>query len=267
MRILFFGDVFGKAGRHALLNALSGLKLEFKPDFIVANAENLADGKGVTEKTLHPLLSAGVNAVTGGNHLWDRADSLEYIRKESRIVKPMNYPATIPGNPFLVLQKEDMKLGIICLCGQTYMPSCDNPFGVLERFLEEQHVEIPILLDFHAESTSEKRAMGWYADGKLSAVIGTHTHIQTADEEILPLGCAYITDVGMTGAHDSVIGIKKSIIVDKFVTAIPNRYEATDLGLQINAVFLEIDDISGTTLSITRIKRNVEEINSSPLQD
>jgi hypothetical protein len=138
------------------------------------------------------------------------------------------------------------------------MPSCDSPFLTLEHFLTEQHDGIPILLDFHAESTSEKRAMGWYADGKLCAVIGTHTHIQTADEEILPLGCAYVTDVGMTGAHDSVIGIKKNIIVDKFLTSIPNRYVASDLGLQINAVFIETDDETGIATDITRIKRDLQ---------
>lgn len=258
MRILFFGDVFGKAGRHALLNNISGLKQEFKPDFVIANAENLADGKGVTEKTLQPLFSAGVDAVTGGNHLWDRAESLDYISHEQRIVKPMNYPSSIPGNPYIVLCKDEMKLGVICLCGQTYMPSCDSPFNVLDRFLAEERAEVPLLLDFHAESTSEKRAMGWYADGKLCAVIGTHTHIQTADEEILPLGCAYITDVGMTGAHDSVIGIKKSIIVDKFVSAIPSRYVASDLGLQINAIVIELDDETGIAVEVIRIKRMVE---------
>ena len=257
MKILFFGDVFGKAGRQALLTALPGLKLEFKPDFIIANAENLADGKGVTEKTLHPIFSSGVDAVTGGNHLWDRAESLDYIRKEHRIVKPMNYPSGIPGNPYLVLQKEQHKLGVICLCGQTYMPSCDSPFSSLERFLETRTDIFPLLMDFHAESTSEKRAMGWFADGKINIVIGTHTHIQTADEEILPLGCAYITDAGMTGAHDSVIGVKKNIIVDKFTTGIPNRYEAADLGLQVNALFIELDDENGIAIEITRIKRDV----------
>jgi len=259
MKILFFGDVFGKAGRQSLFNTLAGLKEEFEPDFVIANAENLADGKGITEKTLHPLLHLGIDAVTGGNHLWDRMESLDYLSKEKRIVKPMNFPATTPGNPYLILEKNGLKLGVICLCGQVYMPACDSPFGALEKFLELHPDYPPLLLDFHAESTSEKRAMGWFADGKLAAVIGTHTHIQTADEEILPLGCAYITDAGMTGSHDSVIGIKKSIIVDKFVTSIPNRYESADLGLQVNAVIVDIDDNSGKALRIQRIKRIAEE--------
>jgi len=161
-----------------------------------------------------------------------------------------------PGNPYLVLSKGDLKLGVICLCGQIYMPPCDNAFGTLERFLVDQKESIPIILDFHAESTSEKRAMGWFADGKLTAVLGTHTHIQTADEEILPLGTAYITDVGMTGSHDSVIGVRKEIIVDKMLSAIPSRYESSDLGLQINAVLVDVDD-SGIAIHITRIKQNV----------
>lgn len=258
MRILFFGDVFGKAGRQSLYNTLSGLKEEFKPDYIIANAENIADGKGITEKTLHPLISMGIDAFTGGNHLWDRVEALDYVRKEKRIVKPLNFPATTPGNPYLVLEKNEMKLGIICLCGQVYMPACDSPFGILDKFMSDHPDHPPLLLDFHAESTSEKRAMGWFGDGKLAAVLGTHTHIQTADEEILPLGCAYITDVGMTGAHDSVIGIKKGIIVDKFLTAIPNRYESADLGLQINAVVVDIDDNSGKAIHIGRIKRTAE---------
>jgi metallophosphoesterase (TIGR00282 family) len=267
MKVLFFGDVYGKAGRQALLTALPGLKDEFRPDFVIANAENLADGKGITEKTLHPLLSAGIDAVTGGNHLWDRAESLEYIKGLGCIAKPMNYPACTPGNRYVVLQKNSLKLAVICLCGQIYMPPCDNPFIALENFMAEVDrpdftningvSKIPILLDFHAESTSEKRAMGWFADGKIGAVLGTHTHIQTADEEILPLGTSYISDVGMTGAHDSVIGVRKNIIVEKMLTAIPSRYESSDLGLQVNAVCIEFDPFSGFATDITRIRRHV----------
>ncbi len=257
MKVLFFGDVYGKAGRHALLNELSGLKERFKPDFVIANAENLADGKGVTDKTLSPLFSAGVDAVTGGNHLWDRFDSIEYIKSEPRIVKPLNYPESIPGNPFHRINKNGKTLGVISLSGQTYMPACDNPFIALNKHLERNVDQIPTILDFHAESTGEKRAMGWHADGRVSACLGTHTHIQTADEEILPFGCAYISDVGMTGAHDSVIGVKKEIIVGKFLSSIPMRYEASDLGVQINAVLVELDDESRIALEITRIKYSI----------
>lgn len=259
MRIIFFGDVYGKAGREALLTSLPGLKEEFRPDFIIANAENLADGKGLTEKTLYPLLQAGVHAVTGGNHLWDRAESLSYITTQPRIVKPLNYPQITPGNPFGVLEENGLKLGLISLCGQIYMPPCNNPFTALQDFWQQQEgkEEIPVILDIHAESTSEKRALGWFADGKLAAVLGTHTHIQTADEEILPQGTAYLTDIGMTGSHDSVIGVRKEIIVNKLVSCIPSRYESSHLGLQINAVYLELDN-QGKALQIVRIRRMIE---------
>jgi len=269
MKVLFFGDVYGKAGRQTVQAAIPELKARFQPDFILANGENLADGRGITEKTLAQLFNAGVDAVTGGNHLWDRTEALEYIQRENKIIKPLNYPEETPGNPYLVLTKENLRLGIICLCGQLLMPPCNNPFTTLKEFIQTHFAQgmdqasffplpHPVILDFHTETTSEKRAMGWFADGKLSAVIGTHTHIQTADEEILPLGTAYITDVGMTGSHNSVIGVKKEIAVEKFCTCVPKRFESSDSGLQINAVLLELNSETGLAESITRIKSNIE---------
>jgi metallophosphoesterase (TIGR00282 family) len=259
MKLVFIGDVFGKPGRIALLNEIDNLKQTYQPDFLVMNAENLADGKGLTEKTARPLFEAGIDAMTGGNHLWDRAESLDYIRRNPRIIKPMNYPSATPGSIYHTLERGDIRLTIINLCGQVYMPACDSPFAALENRYEDLLASAnAIIMDFHAESTAEKRAMGWFADGKISAVLGTHTHIQTADEEILPGGTAYITDVGMTGSHDSVIGVKKDLIVEKFRTSIPVRYEASDRGLQINAICLEIDQDSGRALSISRIKYDTE---------
>ena len=259
MKLIFIGDIFGKAGRTAISSALSDLKALYQPDFIIANGENLADGKGLTEKTAHPMFEAGIDLLTGGNHLWDRADSLGYIASTPQIVKPLNYPSQTPGSRFYTLQKDAMKLTVINLCGQIYMPSCNSPFTAFENILPELHELSPcILLDFHAESTAEKRAMGWFADGKISAMLGTHTHIQTADEEILPQGTAYITDVGMTGPHDSVIGVKKAMIVEKFRTSIPVRYESSDWGLEINAVYIELDAETGQALHIKRIKEKVE---------
>lgn len=257
MKILFFGDIYGKAGRQTVFNALPALKEQFQPDFIIANGENLADGKGLTEKTANPMFSAGIDALTGGNHLWDRAESLEYLRNNLQIVKPMNYPESTPGCRYCVLRKEELKLGIINLCGQIFMPPCDNPFTTLQRFLEVHDPHIPLLLDFHAESTSEKRAMAWFADGKVSALLGTHTHIQTADEVIMPQGMAYITDVGMTGAHDSVIGVQKEIIINKLLSCVPSPYKSSDLGLQVNAVLCEISEVSGKASSIKRIQQQV----------
>ncbi|MBP7310227.1 MAG: TIGR00282 family metallophosphoesterase [Candidatus Cloacimonetes bacterium] len=257
MKILFFGDIYGKAGRQTVFSSLPQLKEQYQPDFIIANGENLADGKGLTEKTAHPIFTAGIDVLTGGNHLWDRADSLEYIKNQSHIVKPMNYPLSTPGNSYCILEKEGMKLGIISLCGQIYMPPCDNPFTTLQSFLAKHDPQIPLLLDFHAESTSEKRALAWFADGKISAFLGTHTHIQTADEEIMPQGMAYITDVGMTGSHDSVIGVQKEIIVQKMLMCVPSPYKSSDHGLQVNAVICEISSKTGLATSITRIREHV----------
>jgi metallophosphoesterase (TIGR00282 family) len=258
MRILFFGDVFGKSGRLALLENLESLKEEFQPDFTVINGENLADGRGLTEKTAKPLLKAGVDCITGGNHLWDRAEALDFIRSQPEIVKPLNYPATAAGNACHTIERDGMSLSVICITGQVFMPPCDSPFNTFDAWLAN-HATPPthILLDFHSESTAEKRAMGWHTDGRISALVGTHTHIQTADEEILPQGTAFITDVGMTGPHDSVIGIKKGIILEKFRHAMPIRYEVSAFGLQINAVVIDLDPVSGRALSITRIRRKV----------
>ncbi|MDP2173717.1 MAG: TIGR00282 family metallophosphoesterase [Candidatus Cloacimonadaceae bacterium] len=257
MRVLFFGDIFGKSGRKAFLDGIGALKEEFQPDFVIVNGENIADGKGLTEHTLKPLLGAGVDAISGGNHLWDRAESHEYIRATPRIVKPLNYPDATPGNSYHIINKADKSLGLICLTGQMFMPPSDSPFAAFDKWYAQNSLPC-VLLDFHAESTAEKRALGWHVDGRISAVVGTHTHIQTADEEILPGGTAYITDVGMTGPHDSVIGIKKSIILEKFTTCVPIRYEVSDRGLQINAVYIEIDEESGKSLCIKRIRHHSE---------
>lgn len=258
IRLLFFGDVYGKAGRHTVFASLPQLKKEFDPDFVILNGENLADGKGLTEKTVRPLFNAGVDAITGGNHLWDRPESWDYIRDCERIVKPLNYPESTPGNPCCTLVKNEKRLSIITLTGQIYMPPCDSPFVALDRWLAAQASQDCLLIDLHAESTSEKRALGWFADGRAAALLGTHTHIQTADAEILPGGLAYITDVGMTGAHDSVIGVKKSIIVSKFRHALPGRYESADTGLQVNAVYIELDTATRKALRIVSIRRPVE---------
>lgn len=258
MRLLFFGDVFSRAGRQVLGKCIPELKHEYEPDFIIMNGENLADGRGLTEKTAKPLFQAGIDVITGGNHLWDRSESWDYIRKTPAIVKPLNYPPTTPGNPCYTVAKNGKSLTVLSLCGQIFMPPCDSPFLSYQRWQEQMGGDCKcILLDFHAESTAEKRAFGWFADGEISALVGTHTHVQTADEEILPLGTAYISDVGMTGAHDSVIGVKKEIILDKFVNALPSRYESSDRGLQVNAVYIELDESTGKALSIRRIRHSI----------
>ncbi|HPF08814.1 MAG: TIGR00282 family metallophosphoesterase [Candidatus Cloacimonadaceae bacterium] len=261
MKILFFGDVFGKPGRELLLQELSKLRWEFEADFVIINAENLADGRGITEKVAKSLWSAGVDAMTSGNHLWDREEAIEYIIKEKRLVRPLNYPFNTPGNMLCRLEKNQHRLDLICLTGQIFMPPCDSAFHAFDEFMTRRsEPEVSLLVDFHAESTAEKRALAWHLDGKVAALVGTHTHIQTADAEIMPQGTAYITDVGMTGAHDSVIGVKKHIVLERFHTNVPHRFETSDRGLMINAVWIELDDQTGKAIKIKNIRRKQELI-------
>ena len=257
MNVLFIGDIFGSPGRKIVQEELPRLKEEFSVDITIANGENVAHGKGITEKTALALFDAGIDVFTSGNHLWDKRESLDYLKIEKRIIKPLNTMAkTIGHDRFFKTAPNEEKLAIVCLIGQAFMPPIDSPLNTLEKILSELRKETNnILVDFHAEATAEKRAMGYYFDGRISALIGTHTHIQTADEEILPNGCGYITDVGMTGPHDSVIGMKKEIILEKMTTGMPQKFDVADDGLQINAVFLKIDEKTGKTLEIKRIRR------------
>ncbi|PKN80449.1 MAG: TIGR00282 family metallophosphoesterase [Candidatus Cloacimonetes bacterium HGW-Cloacimonetes-1] len=262
MNILFLGDVFGKPGRNLVIERLPQFLETHKIDFCVVNGENLADGRGLTERTCKPLFHAGVDIVTGGNHLWDRNESLDFIHKTPQIVKPLNYPFRTPGSRWFTLEKKNVALTVVSLAGQIYMPPTDSPFLAIDKYYDDIRANSNIILvDFHAESTAEKRAMGWFLDGRVSALIGTHTHIQTADEEILPRGMAYLTDAGMTGPHDSVIGIRKNIILEKMLTAVPIRYEVPDTGLQLNGAIIKIDVLTGKALSITRVKQHCEAVN------
>jgi len=260
IKFLFLGDIFGRSGRAMVKAELPSLKEEFKVDFCIANCENIASGRGITEKTVKELFEAGIDAFTGGNHLWDKKDAIPYLSKEKRIVKPLNYPEAAIGSPWCILEKNSVeKLAIVCLTGQVFMQPCDSPFTIIDRYLPQIQKETKaILVDFHAEATGEKRSLGFYLDGKVSAVLGTHTHIQTADEEILPAGTAYITDVGMNGAHDSIIGVKKELILHKTLTGMPVRFEPASTGNQINAVMVEIDPKTGKVNEIIRIKRKLD---------
>ncbi len=261
MNVLFFGDIFGKPGRISVKSILPELIEEYDADICLANGENLAAGKGITEKTAGQLFDAGIDIFTSGNHLWDKIDSLPYLAEEKRILKPLNYPVnSIGNNYFLKTGKNGQKLAIVNLIGQAFLSTADSPYFSLKKFLPVLKEKTnKILIDFHAEATAEKRALAFCFDGQVSAFIGTHTHIQTADEEILPQGTAYITDVGMTGPHDSVIGIKKELILKKLETGMPVRYEVAESGIQINAVFIEIDDETGKALKIKRIKRDFND--------
>jgi hypothetical protein len=256
MNILFIGDIFGRPGRNVVKNRLPELKKELAVDVCVANCENSAAGLGITEKTADDVFNAGVDVITGGNHLWDKKEVFAYLAIEKRILKPVNFPPKSLGNSFFCKNLPNgKKLAVLTLCGQAFMNPVNSPFLTLEEILPTlKEAADYILVDFHAEATAEKRAFGLYFDGVVNIIVGTHTHIQTADEEILPGGTAYITDVGMTGPHNSVIGIKKEIIFEKIMTGMPVRYEVAERGKQLNAVFITLDEQSGKATKITRIK-------------
>ncbi len=263
MKILFLGDIYGKPGREVLKRNLKFLKNEFSVDICIANFENLADGRGISEKCAKIAFSYGVDYATSGNHLWDKADSLSYLEQESRICKPLNYPKPKIGMDFINVKIQEKNLLIVNLAGQSFMPAADSPFETIDNLLADYPLEDNVIfVDFHAEATAEKKAMGWFLNGRVSAMIGTHTHIQTADEQILSHGTAYLTDAGMTGGHESVIGVQKNIILDAIKDGIHRPYKVSQKGLEINGVLIDIDDKSNQAKNIIRIRRCFDGENS-----
>jgi metallophosphoesterase, MG_246/BB_0505 family len=258
LRVLFIGDIVGKPGREAIKRFVKPLKLEYKVDVIIANAENAAAGKGLTKEIAEELFDNGIQFLTMGNHVWDQRDIMNFIDREPRLIRPANYPAGAPGQGYGFLRAIGKKIGILNLSGRIFLPALDDPFSGAIRWINQMKQETPIIIvDFHAEATSEKVALGWFLDGKVSAVLGTHTHIQTADARLLQQGTAYITDVGMTGPRDSVLGVKKEIIINRFLTQLPAKFELASGPIQINAVLLEINDL-GKTSHIEAIQRFAE---------
>lgn len=259
MRLLFLGDIFGKPGRAVAQDYVPFLRKEHKIDLCIANCENIADGRGITERTAKELFACEIDVLTSGNHLWDKHESHEYLRNEKRIVRPANYPPGAIGSQFIIAQCSNGEtIAVVSLVGQAFMNTALSPYFVMEELLPILHEQTKsIFVDFHAESTAEKRAFGFNFDGRISAMIGTHTHIQTADEEILPYGTAYLTDAGMTGPHDSIIGIKKEIIIEKMITGMPLRYEVADSGNQVNGVIIDIDSVTGLATEIRRVRNKV----------
>ena len=246
MKILFIGDIVGNPGRTATTQFLNDHRHEY--DFIVANGENAAGGKGLTFEIVDQLLASGVSVITTGNHVWDKKEILDFIDTTPQLIRPANYPAEVPGRGFRIATSDDgeTQLGVINLAGQIFMNRYTNPFHALnDILLEVKEVTPYVLLDFHAEATSEKIAMGWHADGRVSAVIGTHTHVQTADARVLPQGTAYITDVGMTGPHDSVIGTRIDDVVSGFLTMMPMRFTVAKDNVKLCAVEIELDEETG----------------------
>lgn len=251
LRIVFIGDVVGRYGRRLLSMALPHIRKSYQPDVIIANGENAAGGLGINRKTAKEMFDAGVQIITGGNHIWDKKEAVEYLPHEDKIVRPMNFPKVAPGRTFIKHQTNEMvDVLVISLQGRVFMePVVDNPFTIINDFLKDRKEKV-ILVDFHAEATAEKQAMGFYLDGKVSAVLGTHTHVQTSDARILQNGTAYQTDVGMTGALDSVIGMKKEPIIYKMVTGINQRFEVSKSNPILDMTLIDINPKNGKAVRI-----------------
>lgn len=255
MNVLFLGDIVGKPGRHAIATWLDRLKHDYAVDIVVANAENAAGGLGVTPGILRELERNGIHGFTLGNHTWRKKELAPALKDMPHVLRPANYPEETPGRGAMVLATPaGPQLGVINLQGRVFIEGFDCPFKAATREIEALQRETPcILVDMHAEATAEKVAMGWHLDGRCSAVVGTHTHVQTADERILPGGTAYITDVGMCGPRDSVIGVEHERIVSKFITGMPTEFRVAKGPMMLNGVFLRIDDASGRAESIQRV--------------
>ena len=260
MRILFIGDIFGRPGRTIVRERLAGLVKEQQADLIIANGENSAAGFGITPQLAEELFDFGIDVITTGNHVWDKREIVEYFESANgnphsparRVLRPANYPAGMPGAGFYEGRKGDVPYAVINLQGRVFMASNDDPFRKADEILKKIEAKV-ILVDVHAEATSEKISIGWYLDGRVTAVVGTHTHIPTADERVLPNGTAYITDVGMTGPYDSVIGVKKELVVGKFLNNMPVRFEAATGDVRLCGVLVDCDERTGKARKIHRI--------------
>jgi metallophosphoesterase (TIGR00282 family) len=255
MRILFIGDIVGKPGRRAIRGLLPEIIFQYKIDFVIANCENAAAGFGVTREVVEELYSNHINVLTSGNHIWDKKEISEFVGDYETLLRPANYPAGSPGWGSVVRHDSSgISCGVINLMGRVFMKPIDCPFRVAEREIEKmkKYTRI-IIVDMHAEATSEKEAMGWFLDGRVSAVLGTHTHVQTADEMILPGGTAYITDVGMTGPFNSIIGIRKDAVMERFLTQIPNKFDVAKDDVRLQGVVVAVDGKSGNATGIDRL--------------
>ena len=255
MRVMLVGDVIGRPGRRAFREYVQKLRKEKKIDVVIANGENSAAGKGLTRTSLDELYSGGADIITTGNHVWDKKDVMEFIDSEPFLIRPANYPEGTPGKGYCLYPFKAKTIGVMNLSGRTFMPALDCPFQKAEELLKEMQGQCDLIfLDFHAETTSEKMALGFYLDGRITGLVGTHTHIQTADERILPRGTAYITDLGMVGPWNSVLGVRTDNIIYKFTTGLPVRFEVEDEGPRVfSAVIVETDDKTNKAVGIERI--------------
>jgi len=260
MRTLFLGDVVGEPGRTAIRELLGRVVKEESINFVVANGENAAGGSGITPAIVRELYGYGVDVITSGDHIWKRKEILEVIDNESRLLRPANYPESALGSGSGLYQtKEGIAIGVINLIGRVFMQPMDCPFRRVMVEIDKLKGKTKIIvIDIHAEATSEKIAMAWYLDGIVSAIFGTHTHVQTADERVMPKGTAYITDVGMTGPHDSVIGRKPEQILSRFITQMPTRFEMAEGNIQLQGAIVDIDDKTGLANSIKRVQKKLQ---------
>jgi metallophosphoesterase (TIGR00282 family) len=255
VKLLFIGDIIGKPGRQVISRELHRLVDRYMVDLVIANGENAAGGFGITEETANELYKCGIDVLTSGNHIWDKKDSLNFINRAEKLLRPANYPDGTPGRgSALFTTAGGAKVAVLNLEGRVFMNNLECPFRTADREISQLYTETPIIfVDFHAEATSEKASLGWYLDGRVSALIGTHTHIQTADERILPGGTAYLTDAGMTGGFDSVIGVKKEEAITKFLSQLPVKFDVAKNNLRLNGVVIVVDEQTGKALSIERI--------------
>jgi len=261
-RLFFIGDIVGRPGRELVRRGLSALVGRHRVDLVIANVENAAAGFGVTPDIAEELFELGVHVMTGGNHIFDKKEILPYFGEQPRLLRPANYPEGAPGRGLYVARATNgVDVAVLNLMGRVFMTALDDPFRAARFEVDAVRARAPIVfVDFHAEATSEKVAMGWHLDGRVAAVVGTHTHVQTADERVLPQGTAYITDVGMTGAHDSVIGVERSAILQRFLTALPQRFETATENPRLHGVLIDADEATGLAAAITRVSLSAGEI-------
>jgi 2',3'-cyclic-nucleotide 2'-phosphodiesterase len=251
--VLFLGDVIGKPGRQAAARFLQ----EAKADFKIINGENMAGGLGITPSLAIEMFEFGVDGITTGNHIWKKKEIIPYVMVEPRVIRPLNYPSGTPGFGSALLKKNGKSIRIANIEGRTFMGTPECPFRTMDGFLSKREDDAPVVVDFHAEATSEKIAMGWFLDGRVACLVGTHTHVQTADETVLPLGTGYITDLGMTGPTNSVIGMDKAAVLERFLTLMPQKYEVAKEDIQVQGVRITIDVQTKRCLSIERIRERL----------
>ncbi len=260
MKILALGDIFGRPGRNMIISKASEIRAKYCADFVIVNCENASSGNGLTENNAKDLLAVkAVDVYTGGNHIWDKKDINNIIQQSERLIRPANYPAPCPGRGYNIFRLSEVRIGVINISGCTYMEALNNPFLTFDEIWQKIHAQCDIIcVDFHAEATSEKIAFGYYADGRANIVYGTHTHVQTADERILKGGTGYLTDIGMCGPYDGVIGVDKEIIVKNFVTQRRSRFEVAAGPVQLNGALFTLDDTTFKCTNITRVREIYE---------